>query len=136
MTVKNSDTLICAELDRKKNPTNLQGLNRNTSITPIANQAKTRKEMVRDSTGTATRGFEGRVIATTAGNTVTSNKFIEKYCRTKTAHRTASLTMQQILLIRTIEIRGIILASTTEIILTVRTSKEIIHSVAMTSKPW
>ncbi len=40
MTVETLEALIRAELDRNKNPNNLQSLNSNTSITPKANQAK------------------------------------------------------------------------------------------------
>ncbi len=43
MTVETLAALIRAELDRKKNPNNFQGLNRNTSVTPKANQAKNQK---------------------------------------------------------------------------------------------
>ena len=40
MSVETLDALIHAELDRKKNPNNLQSFNRNVSITPKTNQAK------------------------------------------------------------------------------------------------
>ncbi len=41
-TVETLYALIRAELHQKKNPNNLQGLNRNSSITPKASQAKKR----------------------------------------------------------------------------------------------
>ncbi len=43
ITVETLDVLIRADIDRKKNPNNLQGLNLSTSIAPKANQARTQQ---------------------------------------------------------------------------------------------
>ncbi len=46
VTVEILEALIGAELNRKKNSNNLEGLNHNTSIFPKANQAKNQQENI------------------------------------------------------------------------------------------